>query len=910
VSLDHLPAILDDLADMADDLAAGEQPRLPLRDIERHAQIRQAEGFDLEEVTDELGVLRGCIRSLWRSETAGVPERDVHLLEESFDDAVTLSIVSYARSHERLLRALDRVSSVALASETVEEFLAQQCHTLVELSPAVDTVSFFLAAGDELRLAAAAGLEAQLVEPSTAPTVRRGEGLIGGVAASRAPAFAAFAADDGSPGLAPALHARGIQALYAVPLLEGERVLGVVQVGSLHAIDFSSQDRTLFEALAARAAAGLRLQQLRAALEERAASLEASERTLRARERDLELLVQRERETSSLLDSLIEAAPVGVAFLDTELRYVRVNAALARINGLPVEEHLGRTTTDVIGPGGPLLDALLKEIMATREPLLGAELSLPPDEARRIRTFLTSYFPVIGADGSVLGVGGVVIEVTELKRADEERQALLDSERAIRAELEAVIEAIPDAIYIGDATGVKRANAAARSLLGFSSRADQGEAAGLASAGLDVRSIDGGEPIPAADRPFARALRGEASTSEHTIRHPQTGAQLYVRSTAAPIRTGDRTVAAVEIAADITVKQLAEQRAQILADVSAMLASSLSVPTTIELLHRVLVPRFADSCHVDVRDDRAEAAGFADGHRIEVALLARGRHLGTLTLTREEPGRFFVDEDLAMAQELGRRAGTAIDNAHLFEAEQQAAEFRERFIGILGHDLRNPLNAILMTTALLSRRPECTEDLVKLVQRAEASALRMRQILDDVLDFAKGRFAGQSIALRPQRFDLMSVVEEAVQELELAHPDRVVLRSATGDTVGVLDRGRLGQVVSNLVGNALKYSPATSVVTLHARGTGPMLTFEVHNVGDPIPPHALPHIFDPFRRAAAYSDASDKSLGLGLYIVEQVVRAHGGWVSVRSSQEEGTTFTVTLPRDPGQKPGSRRARSR
>jgi PAS domain S-box-containing protein len=224
---------------------------------------------------------------------------------------------------------------------------------------------------------------------------------------------------------------------------------------------------------------------------------------------------------------------------------------------------------------------------------------------------------------------------------------------------------------------------------------------------------------------------------------------------------------------------------------------------------------------------------------------------------------------------------------------QRTAEFRERFLGAVGHDLRNPLSAILFAAQRLERRDPSTEETLRSAQRIRASADRMSRMIGELLDLTRGRLGG-GIPVERQGLDLSALAHEVVDEVHLAHPGRRVELISEGDMQGSWDAVRLSQVLTNLVSNAVRYGAEDAPVQVSLRSEGDQVCLMVHNQGAPIPPERLAHVFEPFERA----EARDKSsgLGLGLYIVHQVVLGHGGTVEVTSTEEEGTSFTVRLPR--------------
>ncbi|HSQ66343.1 MAG TPA: PAS domain S-box protein [Polyangiaceae bacterium] len=294
-------------------------------------------------------------------------------------------------------------------------------------------------------------------------------------------------------------------------------------------------------------------------------------------------------------------------------------------------------------------------------------------------------------------------------------------------------------------------------------------------------------------------------------------------------------------------------------------------------------------------------------------LRASGKVLGTLTVARHVAARKragpFSPEDRLLVEELADRAALAIDDARLLVREQVArseaeraqdelrgtAEFRERLIGIVSHDLRTPLGAIVMGATFLARAEDLPDRLAKPVARLGSAADRMRRIIDQLLDFTRGRLGG-GIPIDRHPTHVGAIVRRVLDELELSNPSRQLVLKASGWLEGEWDEMRLAQVVSNLVGNALENSPPDTPVTVSLADQGESaVVLEVKNAGPPIPPELLPHLFDPFHRASTDRGTSG-GLGLGLFIASEIVRAHGGTIRVASTAEEGTTLQVVLPR--------------
>ena len=226
------------------------------------------------------------------------------------------------------------------------------------------------------------------------------------------------------------------------------------------------------------------------------------------------------------------------------------------------------------------------------------------------------------------------------------------------------------------------------------------------------------------------------------------------------------------------------------------------------------------------------------------------------------------------------------------------AHTREQFLDILGHDLRNPLAAIIAGATLLTRSESVDVAAVGLATRILNSAGRMNRMVSDLLDLTRTRL-GAGIPVTPKPMDLTPVCEQVIAELEVAHPDCQLHFEPKGDLQGAWDSDRLSQVISNLVANGLQYGCEDGAVTVAAKGHGEEIVLTVHNEGPPISESAIKKIFEPMVRQPAQSgDKNTSGLGLGLHIAHEVVTAHGGTIGVTSIEKEGTTFTVHLPRRP------------
>jgi signal transduction histidine kinase len=341
-------------------------------------------------------------------------------------------------------------------------------------------------------------------------------------------------------------------------------------------------------------------------------------------------------------------------------------------------------------------------------------------------------------------------------------------------------------------------------------------------------------------------------------------------------------------------------RREFLARAGEALVSSLDYRTTLATVARLAVPELADWCSVDlVEPGTPSPSPVAIVHTessMIVPLTHRGHVLGAMSFVYGDSGRRYTESDLAFAEDFARRAAMAIENAQAHAALGAALEFQERFVAVLGHDLRNPLGAIDMAAAVLRQRATMANDTATMhvLDRMRSSSTRMSRMIEQVLDLTRLRLAG-GLALNPRPMDLRETLTRIVNELRMAHPSRsMVLRCES--MCGTWDADRLEQVFSNLIANAVHYGAPDRPVTIDARLEDGAVRVEVHNEGEPIPEELRARLFDPFRRGTRESrHAKTAGLGLGLYICREIALAHRGCLDVQSSSPEGTTFRVTLP---------------
>lgn len=224
---------------------------------------------------------------------------------------------------------------------------------------------------------------------------------------------------------------------------------------------------------------------------------------------------------------------------------------------------------------------------------------------------------------------------------------------------------------------------------------------------------------------------------------------------------------------------------------------------------------------------------------------------------------------------------------------------RELLMGVLGHDLRNPLDAVLQSAQVLAKNPNIEGASAKAVERILRGGTRAEKLVTDLLDVARTRLGGE-IPLARTAMDLRDVCRQAVDEARAHHPDRAVTLRFDGEVTGNWDQARLMQLISNLVENGLRHGGGTAAVSVEAKGEHDRVILRVHNGGVTIPAAVIHRIFDVLVQGEHPQGPEERSssLGLGLYICRAVAEAHGGSIEVTSSEHQGTTFTVFLPRYP------------
>jgi signal transduction histidine kinase len=261
----------------------------------------------------------------------------------------------------------------------------------------------------------------------------------------------------------------------------------------------------------------------------------------------------------------------------------------------------------------------------------------------------------------------------------------------------------------------------------------------------------------------------------------------------------------------------------------------------------------------------------------------QGSHMAEVT-------RFNEAVDQALAESIARY-------------EFMVKQSQNMFLAILGHDLRNPLGTVVTGSSFMMQANDIPAKYVLVATRMFNSAKRMSKLINDLIDFTRTHL-GPGIPIRVKQGSLVAVCEEVVNELRTYHPEQLIELHVPPQLDAIFDDSRIAQVLSNLIGNAIQYGGPDAPVTVRVTSSDGNVVIAVNNRGQTIAPDKLSSVFDPMVRIAASvnpanSDYMERtSLGIGLFISREIVHAHGGQIALASTEADGTTFTVTMPRLP------------
>ncbi len=645
---------------------------------------------------------------------------------------------------------------------------------------------------------------------------------------------------------------------------------------------------------------------------------------------------------------VVDSIPSMLAYWDSSLRCRFANRAYERWFGVTPESLIGKHISELLGPLYPLNRPYIEA--ALRGEAQEFEREIPDPAGGPARHSQANYIPDV-ADGVVRGFCALVTDVSALKRAE---SALRESERKFSG----IIAIAADAIISVDARqrinvfndgaerifGYTKAEALGAPLemliparlrgrhrqhvegfaVGEQGTVPMGERAvallGLRKSGeefpaeatISKLEVDGRVLLTVALRDITERKRfeleqetlsdaGDVLASSLDYTETLKGiARLIVRHLAElclvdMIEVDDRLHRLTVVHADPAMAATCEKLAALQVDRDHTLARSAFVTKQTQLFHE-MGPEFWAAAAQD--DEHLRLIGALNPRSAIVApLLSHGEVLGAIVFASSHPGRYAI-RDMAFATEIARRATSAIENARLYEAAQRATRARDDILGIVAHDVRTPLSTILLATKVLERQlaDEGMSSGMSSVRTIQRSFERANRLIQDLLDVT--RIEGGALTVARGEIPARQLLLDALEaEQLLAANASIALRldAAEGLPPIVGDRDRLLQVFENLVGNAIKFTPAGGSVTLGATARTGEVLFRVADTGAGMSPESLARVFERFWQEGR---ASRHGAGLGLAICKGLVEAHGGRIWAESEPGRGTTFYFTVPRAP------------
>src|SRR5262245_17604286 len=663
-------------------------------------------------------------------------------------------------------------------------------------------------------------------------------------------------------------------------------------------------------------------------------------------------ITDRTRAEAALKDSerefreLAEAMPQIVWAASTDGRNIYFNQQWVDYTGLTLEESVGEGWIKPFHP-----DDRQRAWDAWQHSVQHRETYSLECRLRRAdgvyQWWLSRGVPLRSANGEIRKWFGTCTDIEQIKRIEHE---LKDA----NAFLDAIIENIPLVLFIKESQSLRyvRLNHTGEDLLGWSRQIFKGKtdydlwprAQAEFFIEKDREALNEGKVIDIAEEPVKTRHQGVRFLHTKKVPiHDATGQTTYL----------------LGISEDITERRRIERERQFLAEANLALFSSLDYEETLATIAQLVVRDFADWCVVEIVEEHehlqrlkvasassANAARCAEleqwpiaRHRpflvqavvekrqplliervrselesiaqdrehlqalrslnprslVAVPLLIRGQLLGTIAFVSSTSAHVYGPDDLRLALALADRAVLAIENARLYRASVHATELRDQVLGIVAHDLRNPLSTILLNAAALKRHgPEGERRSPKRREAIHHAATRMNRLIQDLLDVSVME-SGQ-LTIQPARLSAHEVIAKAVEtQKPLASSSSLDLRIDLDRDLPDIwgDRDRLLQVFENLIGNAIKFTNAGGCITLSAASRDHQVIFRVADTGSGIAPENLPRVFDRFWQATAANRR--QGAGLGLPITKGIVEAHGGRIWVESTPSRGTTFSFTVP---------------
>jgi PAS domain S-box-containing protein len=652
------------------------------------------------------------------------------------------------------------------------------------------------------------------------------------------------------------------------------------------------------------------------------------------------------RGVSAELSQTLHTAGTGLTHCSRDLRYISANPAYAQWIGRPVEQIVGRPIAEVMGQAAfDIIRPRIESVLSGKRVEYEDELPIA-GESKWIQVV---YTPEQDASGNVVGWVASVLDITVRKRIEEEL-------KAANAFLDAIIENIPLMLFIKESQSLRfiRLNRAGEDLLGWPKETLTAKSAydfwpkeqAEFFVEKDREALKSGSVVDIPEEAILTRNRGVRIL--HTKKVPifdTAGNSAYLLGISEDITERKRIEKEQQFLDEVSVALSASiEYEQTLANLARLVVQNFADWSAVDVISeegQIFRLKVASADHAQAAlcavleqmpPDRdlphlmrsvieskrpivieqvtlqyLESLGQTPRHLqallamgvtsfVAVPLLMRGQLLGALFLGSSTLSHVFGKDDLRLAEALADRAAMAIENARLYRSAVYAAQLRDQVLGVVAHDLRNPLSTILLSTsAALNRQvPEPERQSLKPIEVIHRAATLMNRLIQDLLDVTLME-AGQ-LTIERERLSAGDLVAEVVDmQRPLASLSSLDIRVEVDPDVAEVwgDRDRLLQVFENLIGNAIKFTQAGGHITTGATSRDNEVVFWVADTGCGIPSENLPRVFDRFWQATR---TGRQGAGLGLPITKGIVEAHGGRIWVESAAGRGTTFFFTIPR--------------
>ncbi|MFM9265810.1 PAS domain S-box protein [Tychonema sp. BBK16] len=641
-------------------------------------------------------------------------------------------------------------------------------------------------------------------------------------------------------------------------------------------------------------------------------------------------------ESFALIDSLLEASPLGICFLDREMRYIRINQVLAELNGLTTEQHLGQDFRELLPESAAQFASLIQQVLETSQPILNVEISgeskgRPGD----CGYWIGNYYPVKNENGETIGAGIILTDITIAKQTE---IALRESEIRCRSVVESNMSGIGFWDIEGTITG---ANEAFLEMIGYTRE----------------ELVSGNIRWPELTPPEYQYLDRMAMEQVQAFGSCKPFEKEYIRKDGSrfPVLVGGAHFQGCKdkgsfFILDISDRKQAEAaRSQINQTLEALIQACPLAITVVSAKSGIVkmwnpaaekifgwkesevIGQFLPSLPPDNQEEfKAKLKQIRDGNAIAGMETQRQRKDGSqidiglwATPVRDGNGNIncmSIIANISDRKQVEAERTQLLDRERAARAEAEAINrLKDEFLATLSHELRTPLNAILGWAQVLRTGRYTPATLAIALEAIERQGRVQTLLVEDLLDVS--RIIQGKLSLKNGWLDIVKTIEVAINSVCFtADAKSVTVNSRLDSAFGLIwgDIHRLQQIVSNLLTNAVKFTPLGGTVELRlsknigcsiANSALPManyLQIQVSDTGKGISAEFLPHVFDRFRQADGSITRADNGLGLGLAIVRHLVELHGGTVTAESPGKDlGATFTVKLPL---KQPKSRKSR--